>query len=318
MKPVKLKNILLFSFLATILLLSVISCKKNTIEDIIDQHREESIITDMMGREISTTIPAKKIVALTPSDCEILYAIGAGNTLVGRGQYCNFPPEILEIPSLQSGSEINLEKIIALKPDLVIIGIMGHSKEQTAALEKGGISVFATKGGNIDDVYSSIELLGKITGKEKNAKQIIEKIKTDFSNIAEKSNLRNSNYNQSKKTIYFEVSPLEHGLWTAGSGTFIDMIAQLNGVTNIFSDVKGWVKVSQEEVIHRNPSFIVTIAMSSEDSKKTEEEILSRKGWQNIEAVKNKAIFCADSDILSRPSPRLAEGAKTLHSFIYK
>lgn len=318
MKPVKLKNIPLLSFLATILLLSVISCKKNTTEDIIDQHREESIITDMMGREISTTIPAKKIVALTPSDCEILYAIGAADALVGRGQYCNFPLEILEIPPLQSGSEINLEKIIALKPDLVIIGIMGHNKEQTAILEKGGISVFATRGENIDDVYSSIELLGKITGKEKNAKQIIEKIKTDFSNIAEKSNFQNSNYNQSKKTIYFEVSPLEHGLWAAGSGTFIDMIAQLNGVTNIFSDVKGWAKVSQEEVIHRNPSFIVTISMYSEDSKKTEEEILSRKGWQNIEAVKNKAIFCADSDILSRPGPRLVEGAKTLHSFIYK
>lgn len=315
MKPIKLKNMLFFSFLAIILLLNPISCKKNTTNN---QNKNEIILTDMTGQEISISIPVKKIVALTPSDCEILYAIGAENTLVGRGQYCNFPSEIVKISPLQSGNEINMEEIIALKPDLVIIGIMGHRKEQTATLEKAGIKVFATKGENIDDVYSSIKLLGKITGKEKNAKQIIEKMKIDFSNIAEKSNLQNNNQNQPKKTIYFEVSPLEHGLWAAGSGTFIDMIAQLNGVTNIFSDVKGWAQVSQEEIIHRNPSFIVIIAMYSEDSKKTEDEILSRKGWQNIDAVKNKAIFCADSDILSRPGPRLTEGAKTLHSFIYK
>ena len=115
----------------------------------------------------------------------------------------------------------------------------------------------------------------------------------------------------------FEVSPLEYGLYTAGSGTFMDEIATMVGLTNAFSDVDGWGEISQEQVIERDPDFIVTITMYYGEGPTPVEEIMSRDGWQDITAVKNEAILNADSDELSRPGPRLADAAGILYDFVY-
>ena len=87
-------------------------------------------VTDMKGREIRLDAPATRVVALTPSDCEILYAIGAGETLVGRGEYCDYPAGVLDVPSVQSGAETNVEQIVALEPQVVIMSTMAQSVVQ--------------------------------------------------------------------------------------------------------------------------------------------------------------------------------------------
>ena len=271
-------------------------------------------LTDMKGRDFELDGPATRIVALTAADCEILYAVGAGETLVGRGEYCNYPEEVLDIPAVQSGSETNIEQIIALEPDVIIMGTMDQSLEQIEALEQAGFLVVVTDAQDVNGIYESISLIGGVTGHDSEAVELNENIKTELAAISEKASEKAGS---EKKSVYFEVSPLEWGLWAAGSGTFMNELAELIGLENSFSDVDQWGEISQEQVIERDPDYIVTIAMYFGEGPKPEEEIMSRPGWSDLTAVKNEQVFNADSDELSRPGPRIVEGIKSLYSFVY-
>ncbi len=272
-------------------------------------------VTDMAGRKISLDKPAERIVALTAAECEILFAVGAGKTLVGRGQYCNYPEEVQKVPSVQSGAETNLEQIMSLNPQVVLMTKMAQSKEQVDALEKAGIKVVVTDAQNIEGVYEAIGLIGSIVGKDKEAAEVIDGMKETFAEISSKLQEKASG---DKKTIYFEVSPLKYGLWTAGKGTFMDELATLLDMENAFADVNGWAEVSQEQVIQRNPDYIVTTEVYSGSGPTPVEEILGRDGWQDMKAIKNRAILNVDPDQISRPAPRLADVARTIYSFIYE
>jgi iron complex transport system substrate-binding protein len=276
-----------------------------------DSKNASIVVNDMTGREVRLDAPAERIVVLDSADCEILYAIGAGNKIVGRGEYCDYPEEVNAVPSVQSGSETNIEQIIALEPQIVIMTKMGQSLEQVEALENAGIKVFASDAQKIEDVYTAIELIGIITGHNNEAASVIDDMKKAFSDI------KNKVAGKSSKKVYFEVSPLEWGLWTAGEGTFMDELADILGLENIFSDVSGWAEISEEQVIERNPDYIVTVAMYFGEGPTPVEEIMGRNGWQDITAIKNGQVLNADSNEISLPGPRLAKGAATLYEFVY-
>ena len=266
-------------------------------------------ITDMTGREITLDEPATRVVALSAADCEVLYAVGAGDTLVGRGEYCDYPAEVLEVPSVQSGYDTNIEQIIALEPQVLLMSTMAQTEEQIAQLEEAGIKVVVSDAQDIEGVYTAVEMIGKLMGKEKEAEQVIISMQTAFADLSNSTAGRG-------KTVYFEVSPLEYGLWTAGSGTFMNEIAEMLGMKNIFDDVQGWAEVSEEQVIERNPDYIVTITMYFGEGPTPVEEIMSRTGWENVTAVKNGAILNLVNNELSRPTPRLKDGAILLNNFV--
>ncbi len=267
-------------------------------------------LTDMTGREITLDEPATRIVALTPSDCEILYAIGAGDLLVGRGKYCDYPAEVLDIPAVESGSDANIEQIVELQPQVLIMSTMSQTDEQVQQLEAAGIHVVVSDAQDIDGVYTAINMIGELVGKQDEAASVVESMQKTFDEIK-------ANAGDGTKTIYFEVSPLEYGLWTAGTGTFMDEIANMMGLKNCFSDVEGWAGISEEQVLERNPDYILTISMYYGEGPTPEEEIASRAGWENVTAVKNGKILNLQNNELSRPAPRLAEGAKALYDFVY-
>ena len=202
-------------------------------------------VTDMTGREITIEEPVTKVVALTAADCEILFAIGAGDTLVGRGEFCDYPAEIADVPAVESGSETNIEQIIALAPQVVFMNTMAQTEEQVQQLEDAGITVVVSEAKDIEGVYFAIDMIGAVMGKTDEAAAVVDKMKATFKDIEEKSTADGS------PTVYFEVSPLQYGLWTAGSGTFMDEIAKMLGLTNAFADVKDWAEISEEQVIDR-------------------------------------------------------------------
>lgn len=266
-------------------------------------------VTDMAGREITLDAPATKVVALTASDCEILAALGAEDTLVGRGEYCDYPESVLEVPAVQSGADTNLEQIIALEPQVVVMAKMAQTEEQVAALEKAGIRVVVSDAQDIEGVYTAIRLIGALVGRNDEAEAMVADMQSTFADIAAKSE-------NTGKTVYFEVSPLQWGLWTAGKGTFMDELATLCGLTNAFADVEGWAEISEEQVLERDPDYIVTISMYYGEGPTPVEEIKSRAGWDVLKAVQNDAIFNADSNEVSRPGPRLKDAAEALYTFV--
>lgn len=266
-------------------------------------------VTDMAGREITLDAPATKVVALTASDCEILAALGAEDTLVGRGEYCDYPESVLEVPAVQSGADTNLEQIIALEPQVVIMAKMAQTEEQVAALEAAGIRVVVSDAQDIEGVYTAIRLIGALVGRNDEAEAMVADMQSAFADIAAKSE-------NTGKTVYFEVSPLQWGLWTAGKGTFMDELATMCGLTNAFADVEGWAEISEEQVLERDPDYIVTISMYYGEGPTPVEEIKSRAGWDALKAVQNDAIFNADSNEVSRPGPRLKDAAEALYTFV--
>jgi len=266
--------------------------------------------TDMTGREITLDAPATRVVALTAADCEILYAIGAGDTLVGRGEYCDYPAEVADVASVESGAETNLEQIIALQPQVLIMSTMAQTEEQVASLEAAGVTVVVSDAQDIEGVYTAIEMIGTLTGKTEAAAEVIASMQQTFADLAARASELDG------KTVYFEVSPLAYGLWTAGSDTFMDEVAGMLGLVNVFGTEAGWCEVSEEQVISLNPDIIVTISMYYGEGPTPEEEILSRAGWQDVTAVKEGAILNLPDNELSRPGPRLADGAQALFDFV--
>lgn len=267
---------------------------------------ESITVTDMFDREVTLTGPVTRIVAMDPGDCEILCALGCEEVLVARGMYCDYPASVLEIPAVQSGADINLEEILALEPQVVVISGMTHLEEQISILTENGVQVIGTDANSIAEVYENIRLLGVVMGKDAEAEAIVADMQATFDEIAAKSE-------KTDKTIYFEVMPLEWGLWSAGTNTFMHELAELCGMQNAFADIEGWQSVSQEQVIERNPDFIVLVTGMGEAAP---DEVKSRDGWGEMDAIKNNKIYNADSYKLTRPAPRLKEAAIELYNFL--
>lgn len=291
-------------FLATLLLTALLLTLAASAE-------EGVVVEDMYGRQVELAQPATRVVALAAADCEILCALGAEETLVGRGAYCDYPQSILEVTSVESGEGTNLEQIIALQPQLVIMSDMAQTAEQVEALEEAGIAVALTDANDIQGVYGAIEMIGALVAREDEAQALIEDMRATFEEISQQAQ-------ETGKSVYFEVSPLEYGLWTAGANTFMDELAAMCGLTNAFADVEGWAAISEEQVLQRNPDYIVTITMYFGEGPSPVEEILGREGWEDVAAVANGAIYNADSNEISRPGPRLKDAAWELYRFISK
>lgn len=291
--------------------------KQEELEKEIDQLEDEKdmieegsyTVEDMLDRDVVFAEVPQRVVAITPSDAEMMYAIGEGDKLVGRGTYVDYPEEVEELPVVASGQDMNAEEIIALEPDLVLMSDMAQTEEQVDTLTSAGINVVMTSAHSLDDVYDALEMLGEIMQTPEGEK-VAEEIEMAFEEIEDR------NEHNDGKTIYFEVSPLEYGLWAAGDDTFMNEIADILSLENIFEDVDGWAEVSEEQVISRNPDYIVTISMGSTTHETPVDEILDRDGWEDISAVKNKAVLNLVNNELSRPSPRLVDGARLLEEFI--
>ena len=263
-------------------------------------------VTDMFDREITLTLPITRVITMEPADCEILCALGAEELLVARGEYCDYPPSVLELPALQSGSMTNIEEVLALAPQLVIMSGMDHPKEQVEQLESNGVQVITTYAANIEETYEAIRLIGAAIGKAPEAEELIVQMQTTFADIAAKSE-------KTGKTIYFEVMPLEWGLWSAGKATFMHELAEICGLENAFADVEGWQAISQEQVIERDPDYIVLVTGMGEDAV---DEVMNRVGWGDMKAIRNSAVYNADSYAMTRPAPRLMQAITDLYNFL--
>lgn len=269
------------------------------------------IIRDRLDRECVFPTTPKRLIALMPADCEILAAIGAESMLVGRGKDCDYPKSLETIPALGYGQELNLEQILALKPDCVFLSTMGHTKEQVEALEKAGVKVVVTDALSLAQVDENIKMMGLLTGHTDKAFEVADQLKRGFEDLKKECE------NKPELKAYYEVSPLKWGLWAAGGGSFLNEIGEMLKLKNIFGDQPAWAQVSPEQVLALNPECIVTTDMYLGEGVKPEEEIMAREGWAKVSAVENHKVFNADASAMTRPGPRLLQAAIALRDFLY-
>ena len=216
----------------------------------------------------------------------------------------------MEVRVVGAGAESSRERSLALEPDVLVMAAMAETAGQVEALENAGVKVIVSNAQDIAGTYEAISLIGAICGKDAEAAAVVADMQASVQAIADKAE-------DTGKTVYFEVSPLEWGLWTAGKNTFMDELATLCGVTNAFADVEGGAEIAEEQGLDRNPDFSVTNTMYYGEGPTPVEEIASRAGWEAITAVQQGNIYNADSNAVSRPGPRLVQAAEELYNFFY-
>lgn len=262
-------------------------------------------------KEAEITAP-RRIVSLSPSTTEILYAIGAGDQVVGVTSYCNYPEEATTKAIIGgfSAKTISIETIISLNPDLVIAGVSAH-QPIADTLKEAGIPVLSLEPKSVDDVQKIIEDLGTITGHEDQGKAVSDNISTRIETIDGKlATIGDDN----KIKVFYEV--WDAPLMTAGPASFTGQMLSLAGGMNIFSDVEGdYPQISSEELISRNPQVI--IASDTHGDKLTEDAMATREGWESIDAVKNNNVILLPGDVVSRPGPRMIDAIEMIASALY-
>ncbi|MBM7649557.1 iron complex transport system substrate-binding protein [Bacillus ectoiniformans] len=270
-------------------------------------------IKDATGKDVVIEEDPEKIVSLTPSNTEIAYELGLGDEIVGVTDNDNYPEEVSKKESV-GGMEFNVEKVIGLGTDLVLAHELNLSsgKEGLKQLEEAGIDVLVVNdAADFEEVYQSFEMIGQATGQTEEAEKAVSEMKQDLADIEEKAKTIKE---EDQKKVFVEVSPAPE-IYTPGNETFMQEMLDIIHAKNAAADKKGWVAMTEEAVIQSNPDVIVTTY--GYYTEKPVEGVLSRKGWENIPAIKNKAVYDVHSDLVTRTGPRFVEGVEELAKAIY-
>jgi iron complex transport system substrate-binding protein len=263
-------------------------------------------LTDGLGREVKLAGPAQHVVSLAPSNTEILFAIGAGKQVVGRDQPSDFPEEAKNITDIGSTFDaLNTEKIVSLKPDLVLAAEI-NTPEQVKQLEDLGLTVYYLKNpSTLEGMYKNLEIVAQLTGHEQEAATLIESLKKRVAAVDEKIAPISSRPN-----VFYELDGTDPAKpYTAGKGTFITQLIDRAGGHNIAADLEGYPQMSLEQVVAADPAFII---LGDARYGVTPESIAQRPGWENLAAVKNGKVLPFNDDLVSRPGPRLVDALEEL------
>ena len=244
-----------------------------------------------------------RIVSLSPSGTEIIFALGLNDKLVARTDFCTFPEEAKKIDSVGGfdGKSFSIENILSFNPDFVYLTNVMHN-HIVNTLESLGIKVYLSDINSIEDIYKEIIDVAKLFEIEKIGKQYIEKMSLELGDI-KKDNIQ--------KTIYCEI--FNSPFLTCGKNSFINDIIEYAGAKNIFDFLESsYPQVSEEIIIMSNPQIIIAPDYSEYDLEK----IYYRNAWQSIDAIKNKKVFSVNGDVFTRPGPRVVEAVKLLKEIL--
>ncbi len=271
--------------------------------------------TDQAGRTVKLDKIPQRIISLAPSNTEILYALGLTDKILGVTSYDNYPPEVSQKDAIGGFSTPDIEKIVALSPDLVVAAPI-HEKEVIPQLESRGLTVLTLDPKDISGIFTAITLVGNVTGKTGEASQLVAQLQT---RIQTRSDATRSLSQDNKPRILYVV--WHDPLMSAGAGTMINDLINRSGGVNIATDLNGYATISLETVIQRNPQIIFVIS-SMGDQDTSFNYIKNESRFQVTEALKNNRIYKLDSDIFGRTTPRIVDGleqmAKIIHPEIFK
>jgi len=242
----------------------------------------------------------ERIISTSPSNTEILFALGLGDKVVGVTTYCNYPPEAPEKEKIGGFSTVDIEKIISLNPDMVLASSK-TGDENIKKLEDKGITVLIVEPKNIDEILKAIELIGNVTGKENEAKSLTENMLKRINKVKENS----KNLKEKPKVMYVV---WHEPLMSAGKNTFANDIIEIAGGENIYSDMEiQYPTISLESVIDRNPDIIIASVGHGDAGNLTYNYVMNEPRLKDVNAVKNKRVYEIDADIMNRPGPRISD-----------
>ncbi len=265
-------------------------------------------VTDQVGRKITLSDNPQRIVSLAPSITEIIFAIGRKDRLKGVTRFSDFPPEAAKLPRMGSYTQLKLERILALKPDICIGVRDGNPPTIIHTLEALNLPVYMVDPGNLNEVMKTILEIGDLLNADEAAKTVVHDMETRFSRI--KSLAAKVPYHP---RVFFQIgiSPIV----AVGTGTFIHELITYAGGKNVSEGQTLYPRFNREQVLAMSPEVFVITSMARGDifqRVKTE-----WSSWTTMPAIQNKRIFVLDSNLFDRPTPRLADGLELLFRLIH-
>lgn len=260
-------------------------------------------IKDSTGNTITIDAEPQKIVSVAPNMTELLYELGVGDKLVGRSDYCDYPAEVSEIPSVGEIQTPDIEAITALEPDLVLVSTH-FAEEDVAKLNDLGIQVLSLYSENdIYGVYQMIETVATVCNCQPKGEEVINKMKATFDDISSKTS------ELEHPSVYYVVGYGEYGDYTATGDTFVHGLIELAGGNNIAKDATDW-SFTLEKLLEADPDIIIIGKDMAENFKATD-------NYKELTAVKENKVYEMDTNLFDRQGYRNAEGVKELAKLLY-
>ncbi|QDW51150.1 cobalamin-binding protein [Burkholderia sp. KBS0801] len=260
---------------------------------------------DDAGNTVTLPAPAQRVISLAPHATELVYAAGGGAKLVGTVTYSDYPPAAQAVPRVGDNKALDLERIAALKPDLIVVWRHGNAERQTDALRALHIPLFFSEPKHLDDVATSLRQLGTLLGTAPVADAAAASFSRDIAALRARYAAR------APVTMFFQV--WDRPLTTLNGAHLFNEVITLCGGRNVFAALKPLApSVTDEAVLAANPEAIVTTSAGATRSDAPLPNLARWRAWPALTAVARNNLFAIDGDLLTRPSPRIAQGAAAL------
>lgn len=272
-------------------------------------------VTDDMGTVVTIDSPPQRIISLSPSNTEILYALGLGDRIIGVTEYCNYPAEAVEKPKVGGYSTVSIEKVIALKPDLIMASY-GNGEELLENLRSLGYPVVALHPGTLADLLEDIRLVGQATGAEANATILAGDLERRIHTVEQQAGTA-----QVRPTVVHVI--WNDPVYVSGNGTFQDELIRIAGGENAFSHIEGWMNIGVEDFIRADPDVLIVNAGSGmgggEDA--IAQFFMNEPRFSRVSAIRDNRVSIIDSDMVDRAGPRIVDAleifAKDIHPELF-
>lgn len=269
-------------------------------------------LTDDYGYQITIDKEPQRIVSLAPANTEMIFALGLGDRVVGVTEYCNYPEEATTKPVIGGYTTVNIERVVAQKPDLVI-AYYGNGEETVSHLRQLGLTVMTMNSDSVAGTFHDIELIGKATGKTTEAEQLTKNMQKRIDAVTAKLQGITTT-----PTAFHCV--WADPLWVSGGQTFQDEIITLAGGQNPFNDVNGWGIITMERLLTTNPDYIIVdsgMGMGEGGHDILKDYFLTEPRLQELTAVKNNHVYVMNADIIDRGGPRIVDCLEQLAKILH-
>ncbi len=257
---------------------------------------------DDVGHSVALRHEPRRIVSLAPSLTEILFLIGADSSVVGVTDYCDYPDAAKRKPKIGGMLNPNIERILALQPDLVLMSGSGNMRSDFEKLTSTGTPVFVSHPRSIDGVFKSIVDIGELTGRRRTADSVVSLLRIRRENLIHQAAATK------KETVLMILSL--NPLIAIGPKTFLNELVTLANGQNIVHDSStAYPVLSREEILRAQPGVIV----ATNDIVRSIDDILSPyPEWKSLTAIRNRRVAIVDASIVSRPGPRIIDGLESI------
>lgn len=258
---------------------------------------------DDAGDPLPASGPRSRIVSLNPATTEILFALGAGDRVVGRTHWDGWPPEVLRVPDLGDAIKPSVETVLSARPDLVVLYATGDNRAAATAFRASNIDVISLRIDRIAEFERATMVLGEIIGEQERARTVVDSVRATLMRV------RNATRELAAPTVF--MLSWETPLMTIGKGSFLTELVEIAGGRNVFGDLEGpSPQVSFEEVLRRDPRFIL-------GRPETAGKLGANERWRGLPAVREGRVLVMDTVLVGRPGVRLGEAAVSLARLLH-